>query len=164
MASTPVPGGLPLPPATLILGGTRSGKSALAEAMAMAGAGRWVYLATAEALDDEMAARIARHRARRAGWETVEEPLALPRALAGSCQPGTGVDATGASSHRGRDREGRGGLVRCRRGLLARDRWNRRLPSQATGQWHECRFLTLTVAGAAPASHRLPSLGSVAGP
>jgi adenosyl cobinamide kinase/adenosyl cobinamide phosphate guanylyltransferase len=41
-----------------------------------------VFVATGEALDDEMADRIARHRAERpAGWQTVEEPLELTRAL-----------------------------------------------------------------------------------
>ena len=62
----------------LVLGGARSGKSAYAEgrATALAGPdGRMLYVATAEALDDEMARRIARHRASRpSSWRTVEEP------------------------------------------------------------------------------------------
>lgn len=73
----------PLPPVTLVLGGARSGKSRLAEAVIKAsGAARATYVATAQAWDDEMAARIAVHRERRDGfWRTVEEPLALPALL-----------------------------------------------------------------------------------
>ena len=60
----------------LILGGARSGKSTFAERQAAAHGGRVTYLATAQAYDDEMAARIAKHRAARpADWRTVECPL-----------------------------------------------------------------------------------------
>jgi adenosyl cobinamide kinase/adenosyl cobinamide phosphate guanylyltransferase len=63
----------------LLLGGARSGKSARAVELAGAQA---TFVATATAGDDEMAARIARHRAERpAAWTTVEEPLALGEAL-----------------------------------------------------------------------------------
>lgn len=67
---------------TLVLGGTRSGKSAYAESCAMAGSGSPVYIATAQAFDGEMEDRIDAHRARRGdGWKTVEEPLDLTGAL-----------------------------------------------------------------------------------
>jgi adenosylcobinamide kinase/adenosylcobinamide-phosphate guanylyltransferase len=78
----------------LVLGGARSGKSRFAEARILAvPADRRVYLATAEALDAEMASRIAHHRAGRAGagWETVEAPHELPAALAAAARPGTAV-------------------------------------------------------------------------
>jgi adenosylcobinamide kinase/adenosylcobinamide-phosphate guanylyltransferase len=72
---------------TLVLGGQRSGKSAFAEQM-LARHRPALYLATAEAKDAEMAARIAAHRARRGrDWETVEEPLAIARVLAEASRP-----------------------------------------------------------------------------
>ena len=66
----------------LITGGARSGKSTLAEATVLALGTPALYLATAEALDDEMSQRIAAHRARRGPeWRTLSEPLELARAL-----------------------------------------------------------------------------------
>ena len=72
------------PHLTLVLGGARSGKSRYAESLITAHPPPWVYVATAEALDDEMRARIADHRARRgADWRVVEAPRDLAGALMG---------------------------------------------------------------------------------
>nr|WP_239537902.1 bifunctional adenosylcobinamide kinase/adenosylcobinamide-phosphate guanylyltransferase [Dyella mobilis] len=66
----------------MILGGARSGKSALAERLAIESGREVVYVATGQAGDEEMAARIAHHRARRpAQWRCVEEPLRLADTL-----------------------------------------------------------------------------------
>ncbi|NKW72228.1 adenosylcobinamide kinase/adenosylcobinamide phosphate guanyltransferase, partial [Rhodobacteraceae bacterium R_SAG10] len=70
------------PKVTLVLGGASSGKSAFAEALVLGAGKRALYLATAQALDAEMAERIARHRARRAAaWRTAEVPLDVAGAL-----------------------------------------------------------------------------------
>ena len=65
----------------LILGGARSGKSGFAERLARQGR-RVLFVATAEARDEDMKRRIAAHRDRRpATWETLEEPVDLVAAL-----------------------------------------------------------------------------------
>lgn len=74
---------------TLILGGVRSGKSRLAERLAVESGKRVVYVATARAEDEEMARRIEAHRRRRpSDWMVVEEPLALGRVLGELAAPG----------------------------------------------------------------------------
>ncbi|MGL6162479.1 bifunctional adenosylcobinamide kinase/adenosylcobinamide-phosphate guanylyltransferase [Microbulbifer sp.] len=78
----------------LILGGARSGKSRYAQERAEAQCGDKspIYLATAEARDDEMRKRIVRHRGDRGPrWQTREEPLHLARALARISGPDTWV-------------------------------------------------------------------------
>jgi adenosylcobinamide kinase/adenosylcobinamide-phosphate guanylyltransferase len=65
-----------------ITGGARSGKSAYAEQLARGLTGRRAYIATAQALDAEMAARIEKHRRDRGSvWDTYEEPLAVAELL-----------------------------------------------------------------------------------
>ena len=67
----------------LVLGGARSGKSRHAQARAEAIEGPLVYIATAQAFDDEMVARIAQHQNDRdSRWRTHEAPIALPEAIA----------------------------------------------------------------------------------
>ena len=89
-------GSLPLrnfipPRLALVVGGARSGKSGLAERLITATARPRRYIATAEAWDDEMRDRIARHRSDRgADWTTVEAPLDLCAALA-DAQPDEAV-------------------------------------------------------------------------
>ncbi|MFO7921314.1 bifunctional adenosylcobinamide kinase/adenosylcobinamide-phosphate guanylyltransferase [Rhodobacteraceae bacterium W635] len=73
-----------LPPLTLVIGGAASGKSAHAEALVCNQPGDRVYIASAEAHDDEMRAKIDAHQAKRAGdgWRTVEAPLDVVGAVA----------------------------------------------------------------------------------
>jgi adenosylcobinamide kinase/adenosylcobinamide-phosphate guanylyltransferase len=72
-----MPRSQPAKESVLILGGARSGKSAYALRRAQEWEGRLVYLATAEAKDEEMKKRISRHRTQRRSrrWVTIEEPL-----------------------------------------------------------------------------------------
>jgi adenosylcobinamide kinase/adenosylcobinamide-phosphate guanylyltransferase len=81
-----------LPPVTLVLGGARSGKSRHAEELVEALAPPWIYVATAQAFDDEMRARIGLHRERRGtGWVTHETVTDLPGILAGLRDEGAPV-------------------------------------------------------------------------
>jgi adenosylcobinamide kinase/adenosylcobinamide-phosphate guanylyltransferase len=69
-------------PLILVIGGARSGKSRHAERLIAEHQPPWIYVATAEALDDEMAERIAQHRARRdERWQSMEAPHALADAI-----------------------------------------------------------------------------------
>jgi adenosylcobinamide kinase / adenosylcobinamide-phosphate guanylyltransferase len=71
-----------VPKLTLVLGGARSGKSRHAEGLITALPPPWTYVATAEAGDEEMAARIKSHRERRgAQWRTIDAPRELAKAL-----------------------------------------------------------------------------------
>lgn len=71
-------------PLIVLVGGARSGKSALAQQMAEGYGHGPILVATAEALDGEMAARVACHRAERGPeWTTVEEPRELAAAFDG---------------------------------------------------------------------------------
>lgn len=68
---------------TLILGGARSGKSTYAERLAAERGEQVLYVATAQAWDDEMTVRIANHRAQRpATWQTLEATHAVGQAIA----------------------------------------------------------------------------------
>ena len=74
---------LELPPLALVVGGARSGKSAYAERLLYASTRPRRYIATAQAWDDEMRARIAQHQQDRGtDWVTVDAPRDLPAALA----------------------------------------------------------------------------------
>jgi adenosyl cobinamide kinase/adenosyl cobinamide phosphate guanylyltransferase len=75
-------------PLVVLLGGARCGKSRLAVELATAAGTPVTFLATGEARDDEMEARIEAHRAERPShWDVVEEPVALAHAI-GSAPPG----------------------------------------------------------------------------
>jgi adenosylcobinamide kinase / adenosylcobinamide-phosphate guanylyltransferase len=66
----------------LVTGGARSGKSKYAEQRSGELGSRRLYVATAEAKDEEMAQRIAEHKKRRGdNWVTIEEPMTLSSAL-----------------------------------------------------------------------------------
>jgi len=71
-----------LPKLSLILGGAASGKSAFAESLVTASGAPRVYIATAQAFDDEMRAKVAAHLAQRGtNWRTIETPLDAAGAL-----------------------------------------------------------------------------------
>ena len=66
---------------TLLFGGARSGKSSLAVELAAKSNKPVFFVATAQALDDDMRDRISKHKAERPGWSTIEEPLDLCSAI-----------------------------------------------------------------------------------
>ncbi|MBV9247072.1 MAG: bifunctional adenosylcobinamide kinase/adenosylcobinamide-phosphate guanylyltransferase [Methylobacteriaceae bacterium] len=81
-------GPLAPPRSVLVLGGARSGKSRFAQTLAEGSGRAPTLIATATAGDEEMRARIERHRADRGNaWSTIEEPIALAKALARATGP-----------------------------------------------------------------------------
>lgn len=75
-----------------VIGGARSGKSRYAQVRAEETGLSPIFIATAQACDDEMGERIARHQADRGSdWRTVEAPLDLPQAIAAHSLPDTVV-------------------------------------------------------------------------
>lgn len=82
------------PKLILVLGGARAGKSTFALRLAkeIAGEGSVTFIATAQALDEEMSQRIARHREERPShWTTIEEPYHLDEALIKVSNPGVAL-------------------------------------------------------------------------
>ena len=73
---------------TFLVGGARSGKSSLAVRIGLRHQGPVVFVATAEAFDDDLAQRIARHRDERPDWPTIEAPVHLAAAVT-ACDPET---------------------------------------------------------------------------
>ncbi|MDI2090920.1 bifunctional adenosylcobinamide kinase/adenosylcobinamide-phosphate guanylyltransferase [Commensalibacter oyaizuii] len=67
---------------SFILGGAKSGKSGYAEEQIMQLPAPWIYLATGRAWDDEMQQKIINHQKRRGqGWQTIEVPIQIAKAL-----------------------------------------------------------------------------------
>lgn len=71
-----------LPELSVVIGATASGKSGFAERLVTSTMRQRIYIATAQAFDDEMRHKIARHKETRgAGWRTVEAPLEIAQPL-----------------------------------------------------------------------------------
>ena len=71
-----------LPKLTLVLGGAASGKSHHAETLAKRTGLPLIYIATAQIFDDEMAAKVSKHKKMRGDdWTTIEEPIEVAKAL-----------------------------------------------------------------------------------
>ena len=76
----------------LVLGGARSGKSRIALKLAESASTQRVYIATAQAFDDEMRERIAHHQAERDySWQTADAPFKLTKAVQAQTAPGRAV-------------------------------------------------------------------------
>ncbi|HCP81823.1 MAG TPA: bifunctional adenosylcobinamide kinase/adenosylcobinamide-phosphate guanylyltransferase [Octadecabacter sp.] len=75
---------MPLPQFTFVLGGAASGKSSFAESICFQSTKERVYIATAQAFDDEMRAKVSAHQTQRGSdWLTIEAPLDIEDAILG---------------------------------------------------------------------------------